>query len=229
MAQHKVKAEEGGSFSSEQSVIRSSVKNYHYLFWKRLTDIIVSLVLIICCVPLFLVLIILILTSTGRPVFFVQTRIGMSNRKFTILKFRTMKESVRLEKRHMYYWKDGVPENFRFKTGNDSSVTGMGRFLRKTSLDELPQLFNVLIGNMSLVGPRPELPEIASQYNRHQLQRLLVKPGITGYAQINGRSEIDHGKKIEYDLFYVENQSLRLDLKIIIETIFVTIKTKGAY
>ena len=133
------------------------------------------------------------------------------------------------EKRHMYHWEEGVPDHFQFKTENDVSVTKIGKFLRKYSLDELPQLLNVLAGQMSLVGPRPEIPEITDLYNHKQAHRLLVKPGITGYAQINGRSEINHGEKIEYDLYYVKNQSLGLDLIIIVLTIVAVIKAKGAY
>jgi len=133
------------------------------------------------------------------------------------------------EKRHTYKWKEGVPDNFQFKTEFDSTVTPIGKVLRKYSLDELPQLLNVLGGHMSLVGPRPEISSITDLYNNHQIQRLLVKPGITGYAQINGRSEITHGKKVEYDLYYVRNCSLLLDIKIIVATIIYVIRAKGAY
>ena len=146
-----------------------------------------------------------------------------------MLKFRTMTVTTQNDKRHLYNWKEGVPESFQFKNERDSSVTPIGKILRKYSLDELPQLFNVLAGHMSLVGPRPEMPSITDLYNSKQLQRLLVKPGITGYAQINGRSEISHGKKIEYDLYYVNNCSLLFDMKIIAATVICVIRAKGAY
>ena len=146
-----------------------------------------------------------------------------------MLKFRTMTVSAQNDERHSYNWKEGVPESFQFKNEYDSSVTRIGKVLRKYSLDELPQLFNVIAGHMSLVGPRPEMPSITDLYNDKQIQRLLVKPGITGYAQINGRSEINHGKKIEYDLYYINNCSLLFDMKIIAATIIYVIRAKGAY
>lgn len=229
MTNYERETKEVSRFQLEQSVPYFIEKNNRHPFWKRLMDITGSLVLIICCLPLFLLLAILIIVVSGRPIFFLQTRTGMNNTKFSILKFRTMEKSVHHEKRHMYQWTEGVPETFRFKTENDSSVTPVGKFLRKYSLDELPQLVNVLIGNMSLVGPRPEIPSITNMYNHQQFKRLLVKPGITGYAQINGRAEIDHGKKIEYDLFYVKNRSFLLDVKIIVGTIIAIIRAKGAY
>lgn len=130
---------------------------------------------------------------------------------------------------HKYDWKKGVPDDFIFKSGFESRVTPFGKFLRKYSLDELPQLINVLLGNMSMVGPRPEIPEITSHYNFHQMKRLQVKPGITGYAQVNGRSEITHGQKIEYDLYYIQNQSFLLDMKILLATVKQVVKGKGAF
>ena len=140
-----------------------------------------------------------------------------------------MKVATNESNRHIYDWKEGVPADFIFKTASDSEVTSIGKILRKCSLDELPQLWNVLVGQMSLVGPRPEIPEITAFYNSQQAKRLLVKPGLTGYAQVNGRSEISHGKKIEYDLYYVENCSLLLDYKIFCATISYVIRGKGAF
>lgn len=140
---------------------------------------------------------------------------------------------MRFDKRkiddHRYEWDEGVPEDFTFKSGFDSRVTSIGKVLRKYSLDELPQLFNVLLGDMSIVGPRPEIPEITEFYNLHQRKRLLVKPGMTGYAQINGRSEIQHGKKIEHDLYYVDNQSFFLDVKVILSTVKLVLKGNGSF
>ena len=134
------------------------------------------------------------------------------------------------KKENLYNWVGGVPDDFVFKTtsGFDPNVTKTGQFIRKYSIDELPQFFNVLKGQMSIVGPRPEIPNITSCYNAHQSKRLLVKPGITGWAQINGRSEIPHGEKIKYDLYYVENQGFVLDFKIFFKTIFQAILGKGA-
>jgi len=140
-----------------------------------------------------------------------------------------MKTVQQNDNRHKYEWKEGVPDSFLFKTAGDATITSIGKILRKCSLDELPQLLNVLMGDMSIVGPRPEIPAITDLYNGHQAKRLLIKPGITGYAQINGRSEISHGKKIEYDLYYIKNCSLLLDIKIIAATIVFVIRGKGAY
>ncbi|WP_318616808.1 sugar transferase [Sporosarcina sp. YIM B06819] len=202
---------------------------HRHPLWKRAFDIVGSLFILFVCLPLFLVIPIIIIIFSKRPVFFTQTRTGMHNKKFRIVKFRTMKVSTHNKKGLTYNWEEGVPDHFQFKTGSDESVTTIGKFLRKYSLDELPQLLNVLVGHMSLVGPRPEIPAITELYSHEQVQRLLVKPGITGYAQVNGRSDINHGKKIEYDLYYVQNRSLRLDVKIIVATIVAVIKAKGAY
>ena len=141
------------------SMTRAMCKNNK---WKRLIDIVGSLLILLCCLPLFILLPIIIILFSGRPVFFLQTRTGAYYSRFTILKFRTMKMATNESNRHIYDWKEGVPDEFLFKTANDSEVTSIGKILRKYSLDELPQLLNVLVGHMSLVGPRPEIPEITS-------------------------------------------------------------------
>lgn len=203
------------------------VYRYHYV--KRILDVVISLLLLICCLPIFILVSIAVILFSGGPVFFTHSRTGLHNEPFTIFKFRTMRVMKLDDNRHKYEWQEGVPDSFLFKTADDATVTSIGKILRKYSLDELPQLLNVLKGDMSLVGPRPEIPAITNMYNAHQEKRLLVKPGVTGYAQINGRSEISHGQKIEYDLFYVENWSLLLDMKIIGATFGYVIKGKGAY
>lgn len=199
-----------------------------YRIGKRIFDILASSFLIICCFPLYLIISAVIAASSGRPVFYSQERAGKNNKIFTIYKFRSMNNSGNKSTR-TYEWKNGVPDNFTFKSGFDVTITPFGRFLRKYSLDELPQLFNVFLGNMSIVGPRPEITEISRHYNLQQAKRLQVKPGMTGYAQVNGRSEINHGKKIECDLYYVENQSFSFDMKIILTTIKCVLKGKGAF
>ncbi len=206
-----------------------SVVISRYRIGKRIFDIVASSFLIICCFPLYLIISALIAASSGRPVLYSQERAGKDNKIFTIYKFRSMNNSRYNSSTRTYEWKNGVPDNFTFKSGFDVTITPFGRFLRKYSLDELPQLFNVLLGNMSIVGPRPEIIEISERYNMHQAMRLQVKPGITGYAQVNGRSEINHGKKIEYDLYYIENQSFLFDMKIILTTIKCVVKGKGAF
>lgn len=151
---------------------------------------------------------------------------------FQIYKFRSMKISNNnsTQSKSPYDWEDGVPDDFIFKSTKDfhPSVTNIGRIIRKYSLDELPQFLNVLKGDMSVVGPRPEITDITKCYNSHQTNRLLVKPGITGWAQVNGRSEIPHGEKIKFDLFYVNNQSLILDLKIMFLTAIQALVAKDA-
>lgn len=199
---------------------------------KRLFDILVSLVILFMISPILLILVLCIKWEDKGPVLFKQRRSGLNGETFLIYKFRSMRvlqSSIEKEK-NPYNWVGGVPDNFIFKTtqGFNPNVTKIGRFIRKYSLDELPQFFNVLKGEMSIVGPRPEIVEITDCYNDYQKRRLHVKPGITGWAQINGRSEIPHGQKIEYDLYYVENQSIILDLKIFIKTILQAFIGKGA-
>lgn len=192
-------------------------------------DLIFGFSFLLCCLPLFILVSALIIINSGRPVFFIQTRTGTNNKRFRMLKFRTMTVSKHNEKRHTYNWKEGVPDSFQFKTEYDSAVTPIGKVLRKYSLDELPQLLNVLMGHMSLVGPRPEIPAITEFYNLRQSKRLLVKPGITGYAQVKGRADLNHGKKIDYDLYYIQYCSFLLDLKIFFVTLASVIRSKGAY
>lgn len=209
--------------------VNTRKKSLSYLFWKRMFDLWTSLFLIILCMPLLLFFSITSLISQGRPILFKQIRTGLNHKPFIIWKFRTMEVSMSEKSRNIYDWGESVPDEFVFKTRDNSEVTKLGKIYRKYSIDELPQLFNVLMGDMSIVGPRPEIPEITKHYDIHQAQRLNVKPGITGYAQINGRSEINHGKKIKLDLSYVENCSILLDIKILMNTIVLVFKGKGAY
>nr|WP_100400938.1 sugar transferase [Bacillus sp. FJAT-44742] len=215
---------------TERELILS--KSIYYKVIKRTFDIFISSLGLIILSPLFILVSIIILLFDGRPVLFKQPRSGKNNTVFSMYKFRSMKQVNRPERSEeiRFNWKEKVPDNFVFKTSTSNpNITKVGYYLRKYSVDELPQLFNVLIGNMSIIGPRPEIPEITACYDYHQSQRLKVKPGITGYAQINGRSEIPHGVKIEYDLYYVRNCSILLDSKIFLKTITQIITGKGAY
>jgi len=124
---------------------------------------------------------------------------------------------------------DGIPDDYYFKTEQDTRITKVGAILRKLSIDEIPQLLNVLKGDMSIVGPRPEVPTITNAYNTLQARRLEVKPGLTGLAQINGRSNISHGQKISYDIEYVDHYSFWLDVQILLKTIYVVATRTGAY
>jgi sugar transferase EpsL len=182
------------------------------LFLKRLFDIIFSLTLIIFLAPLILFIALLIWVTMGRPILFRQRRVGYKGQVFTIYKFRTMTEE-------------------RDEHGNllpdEQRLTRFGRFLRETSLDELPELFNVLKGDMSLVGPRPLLVEYLPYYTPEERKRHNMRPGITGWAQVNGRNAITWDQKLALDVWYVDNWSLWLDFKIILMTIIKVIKREG--
>jgi exopolysaccharide biosynthesis polyprenyl glycosylphosphotransferase len=170
--------------------------------------------------PAFLIALVIKLTSKG-PVLFIQERIGLDGRPFHILKFRTMKEAKKSESDKIW------------TTKQDARCTWVGKILRKTSLDEIPQFINVLTGDMSLVGPRPERPHFVHEFRQHIPQYMLrhrVKAGITGWAQINGyRGDTDIKKRIEHDLHYIQNWSLSFDFKILIKTLYVGFYNRNAY
>lgn len=179
---------------------------------KRLFDIIISFFGIIILVPVYCLLGILVNLKIGFPIFFKQIRPGLKGEPFIIYKFRTMTD----EKDTEGYL---LPDRNR--------LTKFGSFLRKTSLDELPSLFNVLKGDMSLIGPRPLLMHYLPLYDESQKRRHEVKPGITGWAQVNGRNTLTWKKKFELDVWYIENRSFWLDLKILILTFYKVIKRQG--
>ncbi|MFD2132660.1 sugar transferase [Pseudogracilibacillus auburnensis] len=209
--------------------IKVVVKQYKFYFViKRFMDIIGSLFLLFLLLPLILITTLTIIIFEGTPVLFKQERIGKDEKSFIIWKFRTMQLNKSSTKKSGRSWTNGVPDDFIFKSSVAMNVTKIGFWLRKFSIDEIPQLINVLKGEMSFIGPRPEIPEIVHYYNECQMQRLYVKPGITGYAQVNGRSNINHGEKIHYDLKYVKNCSFLLDTKIVFLTIIKVIKADGA-
>jgi len=180
--------------------------------FKRLLDVILSFIGLIVTFPITLFFIILLgIVNKGNP-FFFQVRPGKHEKLFKIIKFKTMTDKKD---------KQGnlLPDNKR--------LTKIGSFVRITSIDELPQLINVIKGDMSLIGPRPLLIEYLPLYNENQKQRHLVKPGITGWAQINGRNTISWKQKLEYDVWYVNNISFKLDVKIILKTIQKVVKSEG--
>lgn len=188
---------------------------------KRTMDIAGSLVCIILFSPIMLATAIAVKVSSPGPIIFKQERVGLHNRPFKMYKFRSMGVEPAQE------------EKSKWTTKNDARVTTVGRFIRKTSLDELPQLFNVLIGNMSLVGPRPERPFFVEKF-REEIPRYMVKhqvrPGMTGWAQVNGlRGDTSIRKRIEYDLYYIENWTLGFDIKILFLTVFRGFVNKNAY
>lgn len=204
-----------------------------FCFVRQSIDILISFICLVFGTPIMLIIALLIRMEDKGPIFFIQQRTGKDNRPFYIYKFRSMyinNQDMQNQKNMKYGWDNGVPEDFIFKKTDESdpNVTKVGSFLRKTSLDELPQFFNVLKGDMSIVGPRPEIPEITNCYTKEQQQRLRVKPGITGWAQIHGRSDMNNGMKMELDRYYVRNHSLLLDIYIMLKTIKVVLTTKGA-
>jgi exopolysaccharide biosynthesis polyprenyl glycosylphosphotransferase len=177
--------------------------------------------------PLFIFFILLIRLSDSGPGLFRQTRVGRDGRAFTVFKFRTMVVDAEERKSHLATLNDG--DGVLFKMRRDPRVTAVGVWLRRWSLDELPQLINVLIGDMSLVGPRPALPQEAALYGDHVRRRLAVKPGLTGLWQVSGRSDLSWDESVRLDLRYVENWSFVLDLQILWKTASAVLRGSGAY
>jgi len=179
---------------------------------KRLIDIIGSLIGLTISSPLIIIISIIIYLTMGKPIFFRQVRPGLNGKPFVIYKFRTMLD-LRDENGNL------LPDEKR--------ITTIGKFLRSTTLDELPEFWNVLKGDMSLVGPRPLLMEYLDRYTSEQARRHEVKPGMTGWAQINGRNAISWEEKFKFDVWYVDNWNILLDLKIIFLTILKVLKREG--
>jgi lipopolysaccharide/colanic/teichoic acid biosynthesis glycosyltransferase len=197
------------------------------LFIKRIFDIILSIIGIIILSPILLLIFILIKLDSKGPAIFKQVRIGKDGVSFKIYKFRTM--VVNAEKLQKLELKIEDIENFVFQSKEDNRITKIGSFLRKSSLDELPQLFNVLFGSMSLVGPRPEIEDVVKFYPENYRKRLLALPGITGLAQISGRGEIELKKTVYYDLLYISRFSVFYDIEILFRTVISVFKKDGAF
>jgi exopolysaccharide biosynthesis polyprenyl glycosylphosphotransferase len=194
---------------------------------KEVFDRMVAAVALLLLSPLFIVIIAVIRLSDHGPALFRQTRVGRDGRAFTVYKFRTMVVDAEERKSHLAALND--TDGVLFKMRRDPRVTPVGAWLRRYSLDELPQLLNVLIGDMSLVGPRPPLPQEAALYGDHVRRRLVVKPGITGLWQVNGRSDLSWDESVRLDLRYVENWSFVLDLQILWKTTSAVLRGSGAY
>ncbi|MDI2035758.1 sugar transferase [Paenarthrobacter nitroguajacolicus] len=194
---------------------------------KRLFDIVVSGVLIVLAAPVMLVITALVKFGSKGPVLFRQDRVGMEGRQFQMLKFRSMVEDAEARLVDLQHRNEG--NGLLFKIRDDPRVTPIGRVLRKYSLDELPQLFNIFAGSMSLVGPRPPLPKEVAEYEHDVRRRLLVKPGLTGLWQVSGRSNLSWQDSVRLDLYYVENWSLAGDLVIILRTARAVFHSTGAY
>ena len=182
--------------------------------FKRTIDFIVSLIGLLFLLPLLLVVTLLLaIANNGKP-FFFQKRPGLNKKLFTIIKFKTMNDKI--DKKGQLL-------------SDAKRLTTIGNLVRKTSLDEIPQLINVLKGDMSLIGPRPLLPEYLPLYNKFQKKRHLVRPGITGWAQVNGRNTISWQQKFEYDVWYVNHLSFKLDVQILLKTIKKVVQSEGIY
>ncbi|MBI1184870.1 lipid carrier--UDP-N-acetylgalactosaminyltransferase [bacterium] len=182
------------------------------LFFKRIFDILISLLVLVIVSPLFILTIVLLLFQNNGKPFFYQSRPGKNHKEFKIIKFKSMNDKRGADGKLL-------PDIER--------MTPLGKFVRKLSIDELPQLFNVLKGEMSLIGPRPLLFKYIELYSPEQNRRHEVMPGITGLAQVKGRNSISWAEKFEYDIFYVNNLSLWLDIKILVLTFLKVIKTEG--
>lgn len=172
-----------------------------YKLLKRFIDVVFSIMLFLLFSPIFLLITISIIISMGTPIFFKQKRTGRNMVDFNIVKFRTMKKKKYNDEKDI------------------NRITRLGYILRKTSLDELPQLLNIIIGDMSFIGPRPLLPEYNEFYRKYELKRFDVRPGMSGYAEVKGRHKIDWDKQFEYDTYYANNLTFLLDLKIFLATI----------
>ncbi len=198
-----------------------------YRLLKRLFDLAASLIGLVLLLPLFPFIVALIKLDSPGPVFFRQVRVGKRGRLFTCWKFRSMVADA--EERKLVLGHLNEVTGAAFKIRNDPRVTDVGRFIRRSSLDEFPQLFNVLRGEMSIVGPRPQIPDEARQYSPSQALRLMVKPGLTCLWQVSGRSHLDFDEWMALDLEYVRRRDLWLDAWILTHTLPAVIARKGAY
>jgi exopolysaccharide biosynthesis polyprenyl glycosylphosphotransferase len=219
----KLKKEENEVLVCEQIPVRKG-----YILAKRCIDFVGALCGLIVLFPVFFIVAVLIKYEDPKgPVFFKQIRMGKNGRDFYMYKFRSMVTDA--EKRLEDLLHQNEVSGAMFKMKDDPRVTKIGKFIRRTSIDELPQLINVLKGEMSLVGPRPPLPREVQEYTNYDRQRLMVKPGCTGIWQISGRSSLSFTEMVELDIEYIINRNLILDLKIIIKTVRVMLFDKNAY
>lgn len=202
-----------------------------YSFTKRCIDIVVSTIGIILTSPIFLILWLCYLFGENKgPLMFKQKRIGKNGKLFYIYKFRSMVVNAdKILKENKVLYQKYVKNNYKLEPDEDPRITNLGRFLRKTSLDEIPQLINVLQGKMTLVGPRPIVKEELNEYGSKKEQLLSVKPGVTGYWQVSGRSSVGYPERVDLELYYVQNKSLILDFKILFKTVVMVLLKKGAY
>ncbi len=205
----------------------SSMEFSLYEVIKRLIDIACSFLGVILLSPLFIIIAIIIKITSKGPVFFSQKRVGKNGKEFDMYKFRSMVVNAEELKEKLAAQNEMSGPMFKMK--DDPRVTKVGKFIRKTSIDELPQLWNVLKGDMSLVGPRPSLPKEVAQFEGWMYKRLEVKPGLTCYWQVSGRNNIDFEDWMKLDVKYVEERNLWIDIKLIFKTVFVLFGDKNAH
>ena len=198
-----------------------------YKFLKRAMDVVCSLLAIIVLSPIFIITAIAVKMEDGGAPIFSQTRVGKDGKFFRMYKFRSM--CIDAEEKLKDLQEQNEMDGLAFKIEKDPRITKTGNFIRKTSIDELPQLFNILKGDMSIVGPRPPLGIEVYQYNDYQMQRLMVKPGLTCYWQCSGRSNMSFDEWIDSDIKYIQERNLLLDIKLILKTIPAVLCSKGAY
>lgn len=210
--------------SDELPVVRDS---FGYLLAKRIFDVVASLGGLAMLLPLFPFIVLLIKLETKGPVFFKQERVGFEGRLFGCYKFRSMAVDAEAQKEKLVHLNEATGAAFKIK--DDPRITGVGSFLRRSSLDEFPQLLNILKGDMSVIGPRPQIPSEVADYTAEQAQRLLVRPGLTCLWQVSGRSHLDFAEWMELDREYVQKRSLIFDLSILARTLPAVIERKGAY
>lgn len=208
------------------ALIRRSENRIGYDIAKRILDIVLSLIIIWLVLPVILICALAVRLDSPGPAFFTQQRTGKGGRRFRLIKLRTMVVNAAELKEQLWEFNQLTYPDFKME--NDPRITRVGAFLRRTSLDELPNIFNVLIGHMSLVGPRPtSFP--ANTYTAWQTARLRVVPGITGLWQISGRSDVDFVERARLDIQYIENRSIWLDLSLLMRTFTAVLARKGAY
>lgn len=198
-----------------------------YGFEKRFLDIVLILITLPVLIPIFILVILAIRIDSKGKAFYKQERVGKHGKTFQMYKFRSMVENADSLLKELEYLNEA--DGPVFKIREDPRITRVGKFIRRHSIDELPQLINVMKGDMTLVGPRPPLVKEVEKYNVYQMQRLSVTPGLTCYWQINGRSEVSFDEWVEYDLKYIQEQNMLIDLKILFRTIKVVACGDGAY
>lgn len=207
--------------------IAKKASKINYMSVKRVFDLVISTIGLIILSPIFLILAIIVKLDSKGPVFFAHTRYGKNGKKFKMYKFRTMYENAQdmindFTPEQMKEWKEN------FKLQDDPRITKVGKFLRKTSLDELPQIVNIIKGDLSIIGPRPVIEEELEKYGENKEKFLSVTPGLTGYWQANGRSSTTYKQRMEMELYYIDHISPKLDFKIFFKTIESVIKKEGA-